>query len=171
MQEAEKRTEMGLSIDIAVMHEAWSSLGGVDTRVEKAVDAAIAETGVALRDETELSVVLCDDGFIQDLNRDWRGKDKATDVLSFPADRSARHATLGDIVIAYETSVADARREGRSLGDHLSHLVIHGILHLLGYDHETEREADAMERLETRALLRLDIASPYEDAAPLRATP
>ena len=115
--------------------------------------------------------MLCDDAFIRTLNRDWRDKDKATNVLSFPADPSARHVTLGDIVVAYETSAAEAAHEDRPLGDHLAHLVVHGTLHLLGYDHETDRDADAMERLESRALRRLDIASPYEDAGLLRAYP
>lgn len=169
--EAEKRTEMGLSIDINVEHDAWTSLSGIDDLVGRAVNAAVAECGVAVAAETELSLVLCDDAFIQNLNRDWRHKDKPTNVLSFPADPSARAITLGDIVIAYETTAREAASEGKPLRDHVTHLVIHGLLHLLGYDHETDSEADIMERLEIRALLTLGIASPYEDAAPLRAYP
>lgn len=162
---------MGLSIDIAIEHEAWSALDALHERVDRAAAAALAEAGVALHDGTELSIVLCDDSFIQNLNRNWRGKDKATDVLSFPADPSARHVTMGDIVVAYETSAAEARSEDRALGDHLAHLVIHGTLHLLGYDHETDQEADTMERLERAALLRLGIVSPYEDATSLSPIP
>lgn len=169
LPEAEERTEMGLTIDIAVEHDAWVSLDGLETLVQRAAEAAVAESLAA--PATELSLVLCDDAFIRTLNRDWRGKDKATNVLSFPADPSARHVTLGDIVVAYETSAAEAVREARPLGDHLAHLVVHGTLHLLGYDHETDPEADVMERLESRALERLGIASPYEDAALLRASP
>lgn len=160
---------MGLTIDISVEHDAWASLGDMEKLVERAVGAAMAEAAIEPEDGLELSLVLCDDAFIRTLNRDWRGKDKATNVLSFPADPSARHVTLGDIIIAYETTAAEAERESRPLDAHVTHLVIHGALHLLGYDHETDRDAEAMERLEIRALTRIGFPSPYEDAAPLHA--
>ena len=162
---------MGLSIDITIEHDAWASLGDLDSLVARAVTAAVAESGRIVAAGAELSVVLCDDAFIQVLNRDWRDKDKPTNVLSFPADPSARAVTLGDIVVAYETSAHEATAEGKTLRDHFSHLIVHGVLHLLGYDHETDPEAEAMEALEVRALTTLGIASPYEDAAPLRAYP
>lgn len=162
---------MGLSIDITLEHDAWASMGDIDGLVERAVNAAVAEGGVKIAAGIELSVVLCDDPFIQILNRDWREKDKPTNVLSFPADPSARDMTLGDIVIAYETTAKEAAREAKTLPEHFTHLVVHGTLHLLGYDHESDDDADVMERLEIRALMRLGIGSPYEDAATLRAAP
>jgi probable rRNA maturation factor len=162
---------MGLSIDITIEHDAWAAMDDLNGLIERAVDAAVSEGGVPVAPGTELSVVLCDDAFIRVLNRDWRDKDKATNVLSFPADPSARDLTLGDIILAYETTTGEAASDAKSLPDHVSHLIIHGVLHLLGYDHETDAEADAMEAREVRALARLAIPSPYEDAAPLRAYP
>ena len=147
-----------LAIDIAVEHEAWSALGDLDARVRSAVDAAFAASGAEVPAESELSLVLCDDAFIRDLNQRWRGKDKATNVLSFP---SADPAMLGDIVVAYETCVREAEDEGRSLADHLSHMVVHGVFHLVGFDHEDDADGEEMERLEAQALARLGIASPY----------
>ena len=149
---------MTLAIDIAVEHEAWSALGDLDARVRSAVDAALAVGGGDMPVHAELSLVLCDDAFIRDLNQRWRGKDMATNVLSFP---SADPAMLGDIVVAYETCAREAEDEGRPLGDHLAHMLVHGILHLVGLDHEDDDEAEAMERLEVQALARLGIASPY----------
>lgn len=162
---------MGLAIDITIEHAAWSVLTGLDALVARAAEAAVAESGVSVDKGTELSVVFCDDAFIRVLNRDYRTKDKPTNVLSFPADPTARAVTLGDVILAYDTCAAEAEAEGKSLADHVTHLVIHGVLHLLGHDHEIEAEADVMEGAEIRALARLGIASPYEDAAPLRAEP
>jgi probable rRNA maturation factor len=113
----------------------------------------------------ELAVVLTDDVAIRALNRTWRGKDVPTNVLSFPtqatpAGNKAKRL-LGDIVIAYETTAREADAEGKPLQDHLAHLAVHGFLHLLGHDHETEREAAAMERLEIAVLKRLEVPNPY----------
>ena len=155
---------MTLAIDIAVEHDAWSTLGNVEPRVRSAVEAALAVGDADVPDDSELSLVLCDDAFIRDLNQRWRGKDKATNVLSFP---SADPTMLGDIVVAYETCAREAQDEGRPLADHLAHMIVHGVFHLLGHDHEDEDEADEMERLESQALARLGIASPYVvEAAP-----
>lgn len=162
---------MGLAIDITIEHAAWSDLTGLDALVARAAEAAVAEGGVGVEAGTELSVVFCDDAFIRVLNRDYRTKDKPTNVLSFPSDPVARAVTLGDVILAYETCAREAAAENKVFADHVTHLVIHGVLHLLGHDHETEAEADVMEGAEVRALARLGIASPYEDAAPLRAEP
>lgn len=102
--------------------------------------------------EGELSVVLCDDAFIHPLNRDWRGKDKPTDVLSF-AQREGEGANpddnvLGDVIISVETATRQAEERGHPLGHELRVLLVHGILHLLGYDHEEDEEAEEMEALE-----------------------
>ncbi len=152
-----------LAVDIAVEHDAWRAVAGLSALAERAAAAALAEVDDA-PGEAEVSLVLCDDAFIRALNRTWRGKDQPTNVLSFPTDAEAPDAgpaLLGDIVVAYETSAREADEEGRSLGAHLAHLVVHGMFHLLGYDHEDDGEADVMEGLEGRALAALGIASPY----------
>jgi len=119
----------------------------------------------------ELAIVLTHDSAIQALNRDWRGKNAPTNVLSFPAAPAgpvprggkSREPSpyIGDIVIAYETSAREAAAEGKPFNHHLAHLAVHGFLHLLGYDHESDREAEAMERLERRILRRMAIPDPY----------
>lgn len=169
-REAEEQTRMGLAIDIMVEHDAWTSLDDIDSLARRAVDAAVAEAGASAND-SEVCLVLCDDAFMQSLNRTWRAKDKPTNVLSFPADSSAQGAMLGDIVVAYQTMSREAAEEGKAIEDHLAHLVVHGMLHLLGYDHETETEAATMEDLEVRSLRRLGIRSPYEDVGMSRAQP
>lgn len=145
-------------IDVALIveGEAWSALGDLDALSRTAFAAAAAEAPA----EGLVSLLLADDAELQQLNRDFRGKDKPTDVLSFPALEMDR-PLLGDIAVAHGTSARDAVLQGKSMADHLTHLLIHGYLHLLGHDHETPAEADAMEALEIRALARLGIANPY----------
>jgi probable rRNA maturation factor len=116
----------------------------------------------------EVSVVLASDAFVKALNREYRGRDKPTNVLAFAALDGARPSAppgarllLGDIVIAFETAAAEAKAQGKTLVDHLRHLVVHGTLHLLGHDHATEAEAAAMERLEADVLAGLGVADPY----------
>jgi len=121
----------------------------------------------------ELSVILTSNRAIGALNRQWRGQDKPTNVLSFPAPKQATKRTakraatraaprhLGDIVIAYETAAAEARAERKPFDHHLAHLAVHGFLHLLGYDHESDSEAEAMERRERMILSRLGVPDPY----------
>ncbi|KPF68623.1 hypothetical protein IP69_11365 [Bosea sp. AAP35] len=151
-------------------------LASLRLHASRATQAALAVSPVQPIDGAEVSLLLTDDKRIRIVNRDWRGLDKATNVLSFPAvpaKQIARSPVLGDIVIAYETVAREAQDENKSLGDHFSHLVIHGLLHLLGEDHETEAEAQRMESLEIAALARLGIADPYADGeliAPPQAT-
>lgn len=116
----------------------------------------------------ELTVTLTDDAAIQILNRDYRDKDKATNVLSFPMWNSMAEIPngsgdipLGDIIIAFETIQREAIEQGKSLADHFTHMLIHGFLHLLGYDHMTESEAKTMESLEIRVLKKFSIGNPY----------
>ena len=114
----------------------------------------------------EVSVVLTDDAAIRALNRHWRQIDKPTNVLSFPATRrgpmpNGMPRLLGDIVIAYETIAREAAAEHKPLLHHLAHLAVHGFLHLVGYDHDSDEAADEMERLEAKILARLDVPDPY----------
>ncbi len=113
-----------------------------------------------------VAVALADDAEVVDLNRRYGGAEGATNVLSFaypaegPPDRAAADRPIGDIIVAYETAAAEARAEARSLADHLSRLVVHGMLHLLGFDHSTPAEAADMEAVEARALAAVDSADP-----------
>lgn len=156
-----------LSTDILVNAENWKAHADSEAVVERAIAAAaIAAKAPA---GAEVAVMLTDDATIRTLNRDWRGMDKPTNVLSFPAapqpgtDAGAPEM-LGDIAIAYETTAREAAAERKPFADHLSHLAVHGLLHLLGYDHETDAEAEIMEALERDILASLGIADPYADA-------
>ena len=146
--------------DIQIRSPAWKAEPASKQTVRTAL-AAIAAT-IALQSK-ELCIVLADDETIRALNRQWRGIDKPTNVLSFPAPVPRRGAArhLGDIVIAYETAAKEARAERKPFHHHLAHLALHGFLHLLGYDHESDRQAEAMERHERRILARLGVPDPY----------
>ncbi len=120
----------------------------------------------------EISIVLTDDAAVHILNRDYRGLDRPTNVLSFPSGdpmseeaSSAVPVLIGDVVLAYETVFAEADRQRKAVAAHLSHLVVHGVLHLFGYDHEAEDEAQRMERTETEILNGLGLPDPYSDCA------
>jgi probable rRNA maturation factor len=145
-------------IDLALIveGEAWSALDDIDALCQRAFDTAAKFAPAS----GTVSLLLADDGVLQQLNRDFRGKDKPTDVLSFPALPMDR-PLLGDIAVAYGVASRDAALQGKALGDHLTHLLIHGYLHLLGHDHETPAEAALMEGLEIEALASLCIANPY----------
>jgi probable rRNA maturation factor len=156
-----------ITLDIMIQAGGWSSLDDAEALAQRAAEAAVAVADEA-DEEFEASVMLTDDAHIQELNRTWRGKDKPTNVLSFPApeppgQEGPRH--LGDIALAYETLVRESEDESKELAHHFAHLIVHGILHLLGYDHEVEAEADIMEALEVKALATLGIADPYRDMA------
>jgi probable rRNA maturation factor len=142
----------------------WNDVPFAEDAARRAVAAAFAHAGFTCREGAELSIVLTDDARIRALNAAWRGQDKATNVLSFPAAEPAKIATaplLGDIVVAYETIEREARAQSISFRDHYVHLLVHGFLHLFGYDHLTEVEAAAMERLESEILHRLGIEDPH----------
>ncbi|AZV18057.1 rRNA maturation RNase YbeY [Mesorhizobium sp. M7A.T.Ca.TU.009.01.3.2] len=152
-----------VDIDISVEAGNWPDEASLTRLVDRAVKAAFAETGVAGR--SELSLVFTDDAHVRVLNAGWRGKDKPTNVLSFPAFPFVQGGPLppmlGDIVLAAETVAREAALEDKPVENHITHLVIHGLLHLLGYDHETDTEAEAMEAVERAALARLAIPDPY----------
>lgn len=154
------------SIEVDVLVEAgdWPTTTTLRRLVRRAVDSLATAGGIGTG-ASEVSVVFSDDGRVRELNAAWRGKDRPTNVLSFPASGTGRGEALppmlGDIVLAFETVTAEARLEGKPLEHHISHLVLHGLLHLLGHDHEQEAEAEDMEALERRALARLAIPDPY----------
>ena len=152
-----------LAIEISRNTEGWPE--HLDARAEEAVRAALTQSKAKITGASELSIVLTDDGEQQILNRDWRGIDKSTNVLSFPqiAPFGPVSGLLGDIILARETLVREADEQGVSFDDHFTHLVVHGFLHLLGYDHMDDDEALAMEGLETQILASLGVADPYED--------
>jgi probable rRNA maturation factor len=127
-----------------------------------ALEVARRPRGVKPGGSVALTVALMSDRAVRRLNHDFRGKDKPTNVLSFPADRvPGRRVELGDIALAQGVVRREAREQGKTAADHLAHLMVHGVLHLLGYDHETEPEAGRMEALERKALAALGIADPY----------
>jgi len=151
-------------IDILVEAEGWESIGDLEAIVRKAAGAALTAGG---KSTASISLLMGDDAAIRRLNASFRGKDKPTNVLSFPAPAMPGDPapSLGDIALAYETCAREAEAEGKTLTDHLTHLVIHGTLHLLGHDHETDAEAEDMEALEIRLLAGLGIADPYAERA------
>ena len=110
-----------------------------------------------------MAILFTGDQVMQALNRDWRGKDKPTDVLSFPADEMAA-GFLGDLALGYGVCAKDAESLGRDFSAHITHLLIHGLLHLIGHDHESDEDADRMEALESKALARLGLPDPYSTA-------
>ena len=157
-------------VDLRIEHRAWKRIEGLGGRIRSAARAALAAlpAGTVIGEaRPEVSVILVDDATIADLNLRFRGKDGPTNVLSFPQSMQAPHGPLlGDIVVAFETVMTEAQAEGKAVGDHLSHLIVHGTLHLCGLDHENEREATAMEALERSILHTLEIADPYGDMVP-----
>lgn len=162
-----------IEIDISVQSEAWEPLEErLQTLVNKAVSEAVKASAFGedlVQREAEVSIVLADDDFIQDLNREYRSKDKPTNVLSFPqCDFNSGIPTenplfFGDIILAYETIEREAVEQEKSFADHLSHLIVHGTLHLLGYDHIEDEEAEQMEALEITILRGMGIENPYKD--------
>ncbi|WP_186395434.1 rRNA maturation RNase YbeY [Stappia sp. TSB10GB4] len=153
-------------IDVAVEAEGWPAPAELEALVARVVGIACAEAGLELVEGAELSVVFADDARVRELNRDWRDKDAPTNVLSFPGgdeDEPPFGPLLGDIILARETVVREAQALEIAFSDHVTHLVAHGFLHLFGYDHQMEDEAEEMEALERRILAVLGIADPYRD--------
>jgi probable rRNA maturation factor len=155
--------------EVLVVADCWQDEPDAEAVIQRAI-AAAAETVDADVADAELAVMLTDDSGIRTLNSNWRGVDKPTNVLSFPAlrpDGGRREddapRMLGDIAIAYQTMRREADDEQKPFDHHLSHLAVHGFLHLIGYDHETDDDADAMETLEQEILAQLGIADPYAD--------
>ncbi len=147
-------------IDIEIEDAAWSdALPDVEAVVERAAQGALDTLTQAKRGGA-VAILLTDDAAVADLNTRFRGKPTSTNVLSFPAADSA-YPHLGDVALAYGVCASEAEAQSKSLADHLTHLVVHGVLHLLGYDHESEADAEVMEQMECEILRRFGIADPY----------
>lgn len=161
-----------MTVDCMIEDQRWSRIG-LETMAQTAAEAAFAH--LELQGALEISLLACNDVRIAELNADFRGKPKATNVLSWPSEERAPEVAgdmpdlegldeeLGDIAIAYETCAREAEEAGKTMADHCTHLLVHGTLHLLGFDHETDEDAALMEGLETDILAKLGIADPYQD--------
>ena len=165
------------SLDISVSSPLWRGLPRARAIARETIAAAVAESGEAVRIDRpegraslqtpyggDVSLCLADDAALRALNLRWRGVDKPTNVLSFPSAPPGPLGditTLGDIALAYETLAREAEDLGVPLTDHYRHLLAHGFLHLIGYDHQTDAEAERMEALETRILARFGATDPY----------
>ena len=146
---------MSIDVEVDVEVDDWLTVEHVADCARKAACAALAS-----REDGSVAILLADDEAIRELNREWRGQDKPTNVLSFPAPVTAA-PHLGDVALAYETCAREAAEQGKPLKHHLAHLVAHGVLHLVGWDHQTDAEADRMEALERDILARIGVPDPY----------
>lgn len=150
-------------IDIQIQSPLWQTEPAAEQTVRNAVAAAAATLSTA---DNEVAILLTDDQAIRALNRQWRDIDKPTNVLSFPAAITRTGASakfFGDIVIAYETLKRECDDEGRIFLHHLAHLTVHGFLHLIGYDHRVDAEAEEMETLESKIMMRMNLPDPWLD--------
>jgi probable rRNA maturation factor len=159
-----------LSVTLVEEDGDWSGFGALNEAIRQAAAALIRHGLMSVAPGSEASVVLGSDALVRRLNRTYRGKDAATNVLSFPFQRPPGAAPedgayLGDVVLAAETVQLEADERGIERKHHLQHLVVHGLLHLLGYDHDTDSEAEAMERLEVDILATIGVSDPYAAAA------
>lgn len=163
--------EFRIDIDFEIQDDSWSDLSGLSLRVSNAV---FNKLNICHHiSHIEFSIILTDNSSIQKINSQYRAKDVATNVLSFPAQNIIINKldnlkiqdgflSIGDIIFAYEVIEDEAKRDGKTFQDHFVHLLIHGLLHLFGYDHQEEKDSVVMEGLETEILLSLGIKSPYE---------
>lgn len=151
-----------MPLDIAIEDDGWAVLPNLEMMAEQAAAATLpkGEQGKII------TLLFADDETMQDLNKEWRGLDKPTNVLSFPAPKDqpvppGELPLLGDIILGFETCAREAQEAGKTLADHTCHLIVHGVLHLLGYDHENDKDAEVMEAAEVKILSTLGIKNPY----------
>ena len=171
--------ETDLQLDLMVEAAPWRELPQLDQRVQRAALAALQTArseqsrSLILQGPCAITVKLSDDATVQQLNQRFRGKDQPTNVLSFPfenafpqlaAEQFDGPSPLGDLILACQTVWREAGEQGKPIDHHLAHLVVHGVLHLLGYDHQETAPAEHMEHLEELALATLGIGSPYRCA-------
>jgi len=156
----------GFQIDLSIEAVEWDE-ALLMVLSERAIAAAFAAADLPVARNTEVSLLFTDDAAIRKLNAEWRDKDKPTNVLSFPGsdpDGEVYGPLLGDIVFARETVAREAAEMGIDFSDHLSHLIVHGLLHLFDYDHQQNDEAEIMESLEKAILASIGIDDPYADS-------
>jgi probable rRNA maturation factor len=153
---------VSFSLELEIADARWRKSRGLVARLKTAAELALKRGGAPRK--AALTILLTGDAQLRSLNRHFRGRNEPTNVLSFPAQKNV-DGYLGDVALAYGVTEKEARAAGRRFADHATHLVIHGVLHLLGFDHVTPGKAREMEPLETRILARLGIADPYEEAA------
>ena len=171
MTSADAKTTPGLAVDVTICAEGWrKGLAEAEDICRHAALAAFAGAGARLDRCSEVSLLLADDARVRSLNRDYRGRDVATNVLAFAGGSVGEGSgggptVLGDVVVAYETAAAEAAAADEHLADHLSLLVVHGMLHLLGFDHQTDEAAERMERLEATILTSLSGAAFHAGAS------
>ena len=158
MTQAASRPAAAPAVDIRIESPLWQG----QPQAEDTIRAAIVQAASFADVDGEVSVLLTDDAAIARLNRDWRNLDKPTNVLSFPAPETGAGELIGDIVLAYETLARECAAEDCLFLHHLAHLAAHGFLHLIGYDHQTDSQADEMEGIESQIMLRLNMPDPYD---------
>ena len=171
---SEQREGRDLEIELIIEDQRWSQISKDFSFLKEASLLALCQQAtetapLAMKSPHRLAVlVMSDDVSIRNLNKTYRGKDKATNVLSFPSTESLlpgeenEPVHIGDVILAYDYVSEEAKNEKKVLQTHLSHLVVHGVLHLLGYDHETTKDAEAMETLEIKLMKQLGLENPYE---------
>jgi probable rRNA maturation factor len=159
MPRVARKSHITTRIDVRVDSDLWKAAGDVRSTARRAIKQAASLLSAA---SAELAIVLTDDSAIRALNRAWRGVDAATNVLSFPTSCAVGEPPLiGDIILAYETVAAEAFLQQKPLSHHVAHLALHGYLHLLGYEHVRNKDAELMEAIEREVLWRLAIPDPY----------
>lgn len=154
-----KQNKMSIEIDIIIAHKPWRT-HHIEPQIQLWIEKTLAH--IKFSKPAEICVKLSSDHETQELNATYRGKDKPTNVLSFPSPQMPGNISLGDIVLAYETIAREAHEQEKTFHDHLAHLIVHGTLHLLGYDHELESDAIIMESLEQEILKAFNIEDPYQ---------
>jgi probable rRNA maturation factor len=170
MKRKDKTQHPTITLDLQITQEAWKKIPRLRARLAVAAEATNSLLPKSLQFPATATVLLTGNADVRRLNKDFRGLDKATNVLSFPqfsppdlrrAAKTGKAVELGDIAIARQYTAAEARAENKELPDHLTHLLVHGLLHLFGYDHLTEAEAEKMEKLEIKILKSLGVPNPY----------
>jgi probable rRNA maturation factor len=166
---------MMIKTDITIDEKLWKTQPNISAQIKSLIKQIVPQTTLATIKKIEISILLTNDKQIQELNKNYRHKDKPTNVLSFPLldgkkikngnleklDLNGDYLALGDIVIAYETILKEAAEQNKTFQNHLTHLLIHSLLHLIGFDHEKEKDAEIMEELEIKILKNLGIKNPY----------
>jgi probable rRNA maturation factor len=153
---------VSFSLDLEIADPRWRKARGLAARLKAAAELALRYGGAPRK--AALTILLTGDAHLRSLNHEFRGRNTPTNVLSFPAPRNP-DGYLGDIALAFGVTEKEARAANKRFADHATHLTVHGVLHLIGFDHVTPRKAREMEPLETRILARLGIADPYDEAA------